>query len=195
MFHPFDGFWDMKYEKKGKMSTAILILFAFIFTQIFHGIAGSFLYNNNYGFQPNILTIAMNTILPFLLFAVANWSVTTLMDGEGKMKDIIMAVGYAMLPMVLFQIPLTIISNFITLDEKPYYDFFMKFSNYWFYLLTFIGILTVHQYGVFKTAATIFITFLSMAIMIFLGMVFFALIIQVVGFIVAIQNELSIRNI
>jgi hypothetical protein len=31
--------------------------------------------------------------------------------------------------------------------------------------------------------------------MIFLGMVFFALIIQVVGFIVAIRNELSIRNI
>jgi hypothetical protein len=195
IFHPFDGFWDMKYEKKGKMKTAVLILFGFIFSQIFHGLVGSFLYNGNYGYQPNIMSYAVNVLIPLVIFCVANWSVTTLMDGEGKLKHIFMAVCYAMLPMVLIRIPLTIISNFITLDEAPYYNFFLNFSTYWFYFLLFIGILTVHQYGVLKTFFTFIMTAVSMFVIVFLGLVFVALLTQVAGFIIAIYNELQIRNL
>ena len=195
MFHPFDGFWDMKYEKKGKIRTAVLILFGFIFSQIFHGLVGSFLYNYNYGWQPDIVSYATNVMIPLAIFCIANWSVTTLMDGEGKMKHIFMAVGYAMLPMVIIRIPLTIISNFITLDEAPYYQFLLNFSTYWFYFLLFVGILTVHQYGVIKTLFTFLMTFLSMFVIVFLGLVFVALMTQVAGFAIAIVNELQIRNL
>jgi hypothetical protein len=195
MFHPFDGFWDMKFETKGKMRVAIIIIFGFIFSQIFHGLVGAFLFNNNYGWQPNIISYAVNTIIPLAIFCVANWSVTTLMDGEGKMKHIFMVLGYAMLPMIIVRIPLTIISNFITLDEAPYYNFFMTFSNYWFFFLVFVGILTIHQYGVLKTFFTFILTFVSMFIIVFLGLVFVALLTQVAGFVIAIINELQIRNL
>ena len=26
MFHPFDGFWDLKHEKRGSFSTAVILL-------------------------------------------------------------------------------------------------------------------------------------------------------------------------
>ncbi|MGO4843943.1 hypothetical protein AB4144_67850, partial [Rhizobiaceae sp. 2RAB30] len=49
-------------------------------------------------------------MLPFILFCVANWSLTTLMDGEGKFLEIITAVGYSLLPFIILYLPQVVFS-------------------------------------------------------------------------------------
>jgi len=191
--HPFDGFWDMKYEKKGKMSVALTILILVIVANIFDVLAGGFLYNSRYRLPVNVMYQVRRVILPYILFCIANWSVTTLMDGEGTIKNIAMATGYALLPMILIRVPLTIVGNFLSYDERAYFNFFVSFATIWTGFLIFSGIMTVHQYSVFKTIFTLLLTILSMAVIVFIGVVFFSLGSQLVGFVYSIYKEIMLR--
>jgi len=115
------------------------------------------------------------------------------MDGEGTIKNIAMATGYALLPMILIRVPLTIVGNFLSYDERAYFNFFVSFATIWTGFLIFSGIMTVHQYSVFKTIFTLLLTILSMAVIVFIGVVFFSLGSQLVGFVYSIYKEIMLR--
>src|SRR5690606_13002120 len=89
--HPYDGFWDMKYEQKGKVRVAMTVLILIVLSSILQKQFSGFLVNFNDPRELNSLEDIAFTVLPFFLFCVANWSITTLMDGEGKFKEIVMA--------------------------------------------------------------------------------------------------------
>ena len=96
-----------------------------------------------------------NVVLITLLFVLGNWSVTTLMDGEGSLKDIYMVIGYASLPLSIIRIPLALLTNLLSFAEKGGMS-----TRSWpspgrcFFVLLFLGVLVVHQYTVFKTVVT-----------------------------------------
>ncbi|HBQ63577.1 MAG TPA: YIP1 family protein [Clostridiales bacterium] len=190
---PFSGFWDLKYEKKGKLKVAFLIIIGVALTMIFERRVSAFLFNPYRKLPVNLISTFRNVIGPYILFCVANWSVTTLMDGEGKMSDIFMAVGYAMLPMILIRIPLAILTNVLTFDEAAMVTFLKNIATFWSYFLVFSGIMTVHQYGMFKTLVTLFLTLVACGVMIFIAILFYNLLWQLVGFVGTIYTELLLR--
>lgn len=193
LVRPFDGFWDMKNEKAGKLRTALLIVLGVALTLVFERRATAFLFNPYKRSPLNIFMVLRSVIMPYILFCVGNWAVTTLMDGEGKMVDILMAVGYALLPMILIRIPLAIITNFLTFEELSFVRLAMSVATYWTYFLIFVGVMTVHQYGLFKTIVTILITLVACGAMLFIGVLFFNLIWQMVGFFGTMVRELNLR--
>jgi hypothetical protein len=132
-------------------------------------------------------------IVPFLLWCVANWSLTTLMDGEGKFTDIVKATGYALLPFVLIYIPQTLYSNIITNDESTFYYLMDAIAFLWFIWLLFVGTMTVHQYSAQKTIVTMLLTLIVIGIILFLGVLFFSMIQQMVNFVTSIYQEISFR--
>jgi hypothetical protein len=192
--HPFDGFWDLKYENKGKLRIAILMVFIVTVTMILKRQYVGYVVNYNYPLSLNSINELKYIVLPFLLWCIANWSLTTLMDGEGKFIEIVIATGYAMIPLVLVTIPNILLSNVITLREASFYYLLDSFALLWFLWLLFIGTMTVHQYTVTKTIATMLLTLVVMGIIIFLGLLFFNLIQQVISFIYTIYQELSLRR-
>lgn len=191
--HPFKGFWDLKYENKGKLRVAFGILLLLTIVIILKRQYAGFLVNPNNVDTLNSLDELKFLILPFFLWCVANWSLTTLMDGEGKFKDIMLATGYSLLPLIFIFVPITIISNVITLQESVFYTFFETFAYVWFVWLLFIGTMTVHQYTVKKTVITMLLTFVVIGIIIFLGLLFFSLIQQMASFVLTIYQELQLR--
>ncbi|MHA7965273.1 Yip1 family protein [Paenibacillus sp. CAU 1782] len=192
--HPFDGFWDLKYENKGKLRIAILMLFAVTVTMILKRQFAGYVVNYNYPLDLNSIDELKYIVLPFLLWCIANWSLTTLMDGEGKFTEIIIATGYAMLPLILVNIPNILLSNVITLRESSFYYLLDTLAVLWFIWLLFIGTMTVHQYTVTKTITTMLLTLVVMGVIIFLGLLFFSLIQQIVSFVYTIYQELSLRG-
>ncbi len=191
--HPFNGFWDLKYENKGKLRIALGLLFLFVVTVILKRQYAGFIVNFNRLSELNSIDELKFVVLPFFLWCVANWSLTTLMEGEGKFKEIVIAAGYSLLPMILVNLPTTFISNFLTIKEAPFYYFLDSFAYLWFLYLMFVGTLTVHQYTVKKTVLTIGLTLVVMGVIIFLGLLFFSLIQQIVSFILTIYQELVFR--
>ena len=193
LIHPYDSFWDIKFEKKGKLSTATLFIFLYFIYTIIDRQGAAFLYNNDYNTPMDMWNMIVMVALPVGLFVLANWAITTLMDGKGTAKDIYMVVGYSIPPLFLVGIPTTILTHALTSDDAAYVSFLETGALIWMALLVFIGIQTVHQYSVSKTVATFLLTILSAAVIIFIALLFFALLQEITGFVYSIYKELTLR--
>lgn len=193
VFHPFKAFWDLKHEKKGNVYSAGIIVFLVFLTFLFKRQLTGFIFNTNVIENLNIFTLFISIAAVFLIWCVSNWCITTLVDGEGSFKDIVICSAYALTPLVLIQLPLTFISNFLTLDEGMFYTFSVTISIIWAAFLMLVGIMTVHQFTMSKTILTVLIAVVGMIIIIFLFFLFFALIQQVINFFLLIKTEISMR--
>jgi hypothetical protein len=193
MFHPFDGFDEFKRYEKGKLSVAIVYIALFAFFRIFSFQNLGFLINPNNPLMLNSLQEIFAVILLLGLFTVGNWSVTTLMEGKGKFKEILMVTGYALIPLVLIGFPAVILSNFLTLEEMAFYNLLMYIAYLGTGWMLFMGILNIHQYGLAKTLLAFILTVVAMSVMMFFGLLFFDLIQQFFAFISSIYEEINLR--
>jgi sugar lactone lactonase YvrE len=193
MVHPFNGFWEMKYEQKGRLKVVFSILLLMVVFTIIKRQYSGFVVNFTNPMELNSINELKFIIVPFLLWCVANWSLTTLMDGEGKFTDIVKATGYALLPFVLIYIPQTLYSNIITNDESTFYYLMDAIAFIWFIWLLFVGTMTVHQYTAQKTIVTMILTLIVIGIILFLGVLFFSMLQQMVNFVTSVYQEISFR--
>lgn len=191
--HPFKGFWELKYDKKGNWIVALAIVFLVSLASMFQYQYSGFIVNTHSPYSFNSLVQLRNVILPFFLWCVANWSLTTLMDGEGKFGEIVISSAYAMLPVFMLFVPATIYSRFITQEETAFYYYLNGFAVIWFLYLMFVSTMTVHQYTVLKTLVTIGLSVVCMGFIVFLGMLFFSLIQQMYSVYFTIYRELQFR--
>lgn len=192
--HPFDGFWDMKYDSKGKVKVALTFLLLVIIAVILRNQFAGFLVNYNDPRYLNSLTQLVTIVFPFFLWCISNWAITTLMDGEGKFKEIVMATGYALVPLVIIYVPMTIASRFMVKEETAFYYLMMTISTIWFLALLFVGTMTVHQYSAFKTIITMALTVIVMGIIVFLGTLVLSMLQQMADFFFNIYRELIFRT-
>ncbi len=193
IFHPFDGFWCSKREKRGNAKAATILLFLVVLTYILIRQLTGFIFNYNEPKDLNILSETLSVVIPFLLWCIANWGITTLMDGEGTLRDIYIASAYALVPLILINIPLILLSNIITVEEGSLYFVINSFAVIWSAFLMFIGIMTIHQYSITKTLVTMAIAVVGMAGIIFLVLLFFALIQQFINFLYIFYKEFVLR--
>ena len=193
LFHPFDGYEEFKRYKKGKLLVALVFIALFAFFRIFEYQYEGFIINPNNPLMLNSLQEIFSVLLLVILFSVGNWSVTTLMEGKGSYKEILMVTGYSLFPLIIIGFPAVIISNFLTLEEIALYSLLMYMAYISTGWMLFMGILNIHQYGLFKTVIAFVATVASMSVMMFLGLLFFDLIQQIISFVAAIYEELSLR--
>jgi hypothetical protein len=153
-----------------------------------------FIVNFVYPGSMNSLMEVVYVVVPILFWCVANWSLTTLMDGEGKFVEIFIFTCYALIPMVLIHFPWIWISNVITLQETSYYQFFDYFALLWCVFLLFVGNMTVHQFTPSKTVGTLLLSVVAMGFLAFLSMLFFSLIQEILSFVYTIYQELTLRS-
>lgn len=193
MLHPFDGFYEVRHRNKGSVFLAMVTVLWFGFSFSFNRRYASFVVNY---VNPRAVDCRWETfgvLMAVILFATANWSITCLMEGEGRFKDIITVVGYSMLPMGVLFLPATLLSQFIASDEESFYYVILGVSIIWFLLLVLIGIMTVHNFGFGKTIFTLILTFVAVLFIIFLLLLMSSLIQQVIGFFRSIYTELILR--
>jgi hypothetical protein len=193
IFHPFDGFWDLKHEKRGSLKAANVILVLLMITYILRRQFTGFLFNLNDLTKLNIYVEILSVLVPFGLWCVANWCLTTLMDGEGSMKDIWITTAYALVPIILINLPLILLSNVITIEEEAFYKFFAILSLVWSGGLLLFGTMTVHQYSFTKTVITCIAILVGMGVMIFIALLFLHLIQVILSFAVSIYREITFR--
>ncbi len=193
IFHPLDGFWDLKREKRGSLQASMIFLFLTILTLALEKLGTAFLFNGNRLSEVNILVDVITVLLVFTLWCVANWCTTSLMDGKGKMKDIVIAMGYALFPIVLIRLPMVLLSHAITMEEGAFYYMFGFIAYAWAGILVFLGTMMTHEYSLGKTIFTCMITVVGMGIILFIGLLFFNVISEIIVFISTIYREIRFR--
>ena len=192
MSHPFDGFWDLKHEKRGSVRAAAVYILVTVVAFYYQAIGQGYLFNPQ-GEYSTIFTQFVGVVVPVLLFITSNWCLTTLFEGEGSFKDIFIAAGYSLLPLPLFIVPMTIVSNFVIGSEMDIVNLFITLGFIWAGFLIFFGVMVTHDYSLGKNVITIIGTIAGMVFIMFIAVLFTTLLTKVVGFVSNIFVEIGYR--
>ncbi len=193
ILHPMDGYYWIRHAEKGSVPIAVVMVMLFSACFTLHRLTAGFVVNDidprsvNGGYE-------MFAILAFyLLLCVSNWSVTCLMSGEGRMKDIAVAVGYGTVPMAVALVAATAVSHVVADDEQAFHGMVVAVGVAYGVLMMLIGIMQVHNYTLGKTLLTVMLTFIAMLLIIFLVLLLGNLLGMVAQFFRSIYTELIFR--
>lgn len=192
IFHPFDGFWDLKHEKRGSVRAALVWLVLAIITFYYQDVGTGYIFDPRQHSGTIFVQIAAVGV-PVILWTVANWCLTTLFDGEGSLKDIFVATCYALVPLPILIIPSVIASNVMLESEATIINLLVSIAFVWAGLLIFFGMMVTHDYTFSKNILTTLGTIIGMAIIMFIGVLFSTLLAKIVSFISSIITEITFR--
>jgi tetratricopeptide (TPR) repeat protein len=192
IFHPFDGFWDLKHEKRGSVRGSIFFIILAMATFYYQAIGQGYLMDP-YAKLASIWAQVLGVLVPLLLFVLANWCLTTLFEGEGSFKDIFIACSYSLLPIPLLIIPTTVYSNFCITTETDIITFISSFAFIWLGLLIFFGTMVTHDFSMGKNVVTVLATIVGMVVIMFLAVLFTTLVGKIVSLVTNIVTEIQYR--
>jgi len=191
--HPFDGFWDLVHEKRGSMAAAHTLLILTFLTNLWGMRFTNFMFNDVRWERVNIWSQILGILSPLLIYCLANWCLTTLFDGKGRLKDIYMGMCYSLTPYILIMNPVTIISNFVTDEEGAFLAYFQSLALIWCAVWIVISVTQIHDYSLFKAILAIIFSLVGMMIIVFLIMLFFSLVSDAIAFFISIGKEILFR--
>lgn len=192
IFRPFDGFWDIKHEKRGSVGAAtIFIGLAAICVALQYRFMG-FAFTG--GKTTNPMLVAIVILGAVVVFCISNWCLTSLTNGKGNMKDIFTVVGYSCIPLILMSIPVTVLSNILTANEAGFVTLFIYVAYIWTALLLFTGIMTAHEYSLGQNILSIIFTLVGMIVIIFLAFLLINLGGRIASFVSSLVNEIGLRS-
>ncbi len=191
--HPMDGYYWIRHADKGSVPLAVLMVMVFGAMFTANRLLSSFVVNDIDPRSVDSLYEMIGVLVFFLLMCVSNWSVTCLMGGEGRMKDITIAVGYGTIPVSLCLFLGTIVSQFVADEEQAFYGILIGVGIAYGLIMILIGIMQVHNYTLGKTLITIFLTFVAMLIIIFVVLLLSNMIGLVYNFFRSVYTEIIFR--
>lgn len=193
VMHPVEGFEDMRWKKSGSLKISFAIVALFFIGTVVHDRLYAFHFMNSYDRLFNIVPYIVKSIVIFAAWVTANWSVCTLLDGEGTLRRICIFSSYALIPYVASQFLTTIMSHLLVNDEGVFISCVYAAGLIWSGVLMFNAVKTAHQYSVLKTAAAVVLTVAGMLVMMFLLVLVMSLFQKVGIFIYSIYTELQYR--
>lgn len=191
--HPMDGYYWIRRKNLGSVPLAIVLVVAFSVSFSLNRYLASFVVNFVNPRDVNTLTELVGVLILYLLICVGNWSVTCLLNGEGRLKDIAITTGYATLPLTVTLLVATLLSQFIAKDEEAFYYIVIAIGIVWTFVMFLIGIMQIHGYSLGKTLLTLFLTLIAVFIIMFIGLLLIDLIVQVYNFFHSIYLEMIFR--
>lgn len=194
IFHPFEGYEDMRWKKQGSLTISMVIVFFLFVAQVFKSRYGGFAFNMKaYSDIFNVVPILVQSVVYYLTWVVANWSFCTLLDGEGNMKRIAIYSAYALVPYIIGSILSTAVSYFITLDETIWMTALSQIGLWWSVVLMISGMKACHQYSFTKTITCMILTVIGMLLILCLLVLIMSLFQQVWLFFFTIYTEIMYR--
>jgi hypothetical protein len=193
VFHPFEGFEDLRWKKSGSMPLAwgivtLLFIERFAFER-FYG----FQYYVSYDKVFNIVPYIFQSYVLFLVWVTANWAMCTLFDGEGSMKRIFITSAYALIPFIVCGLTGTFLSHFLVMEEYIFIQIIEALGLVWSVVLMIFGLKAAHQFSFGKTLALVLLTLAAMVAILFLLILLLTLFQQMLIFVLSIYTELSYR--
>lgn len=191
--HPVLGYTEFKEDKKGKLSVGIGMVLLYALLTIIRYNADGIIINKNDPTKFNSILLIVYAVMPLVILSVANWSISTLMDGKATMKQIFTMGGYSYFPLIIFGIVNLILSNVLTVDEA---DMIVLFTVLGFVLtvyMIFMGLVVLQEYGVAKAILTVILTIVATAVILFIALLVFDLSQQIYGFFYSLYKEIVSR--
>ena len=193
VFHPFDGFWDLKHEKRGSVRGGLTIMGLTILALYYNTIGQGYIFDP-VKTRSLIFIQALSVVLPVFLWVTANWCLTTLFDGEGSFRDVLITTCYSLSPLPPLLVLSTLLSHVLTKTEGPIVNMIVIIGGIWAGLLLFFGMLVTHGYSLPKNIITTLGTIVAAAVLVFVALLFSSLVGKMIQFVANIVIEVSGRT-
>jgi hypothetical protein len=193
MRHPVEGYEELRWNKKSSLKLSIVILLAWFITEIVKFTGTGFIVNKQNPENLNIFIIFLNTIIIFTICIISNWCFCSVLDGEGKFKEIWITCSYALAPYIIITLLVTLASNFIVKQEYVFLQYIQAAGIGWMCILMIAAIKVTHQYNLRKTILSIFLTALGVCIVLFICMLFLSMLQNFLIFIDTLYWEIVFR--
>jgi len=187
---PAASFDEIKQKDQGSIFAAVSVLLIFYITTVMKTIYGGFCFTEFSKDSFNSLLVFVQTAGCVVLFTVCFWGVSTLMSGQGKMKEIFLAVCYSLQPMIIANIFYIAMTNFMLPSELGFLNLFMTAMTAYTAFILFLSLMRICDYEFTKLIGVLIITAAGMVVVIFVGLVIVLLLQLLFGFVRTIFNEI-----
>lgn len=192
---PADSFYYIKANLRGSLA------FAFVLYGWVIAVRVASLYLTGFVFNPHANPTeiraeveAAYVVVALFLWNAANYLVSTISDGEGRLRDVIVGTAYSLFPYALFALPIALLSNALTLNEVFLYEFSVNLVWAWVGLMLFLMVKEIHNYTLSETVRNIVVTLFTMAMLLLTAYILYVLFDQLFEFISAVIQEAGLRG-
>jgi hypothetical protein len=192
---PADSFYYIKVNQRGSLKFAGLIYAWVVVVRVLSLYLTGFVFNP-YTSLANIRVEneIVYTLLLICIWNAANYLISTISDGEGRVRDVLIGSAYSLFPYALFALPIAIISNVLTFNESFLYSFSLNLMWFWMGMMLFIMVKEIHNYSFSETVKNVLLTLFTMALFVLTGYILSVLFTQLFDFISAIIQEVGLRG-
>jgi tetratricopeptide (TPR) repeat protein len=191
--HPIDGFSAIRYESKGSYWAAIIILILAYLSLLASKLYTSFTFNYTVIHRFNALFFLAQFFLIWFGWVISNYLVSSIYRGEGRFRDVFIGSAYALTPLIIIGVPLTILSNVMAGSEQAIYNFLENAMYVWVGLLFFWKIQSLQNYLVGETVMNILLSLFAFLTLAILVLVVLGLSSDLSDFIYEVYQEVRLR--
>ena len=193
LLHPFDGFFEIRFRNHGSILLATLILVAYAILRCLSYQYTGFVMNMNNLEEMDALSLFISTVSVVVLAAVANWTITTLFNGKGKLKDIYVVICYSLTVLIIGDVIVTFASNFVATEEVMILTSIQVLCYAYFIFLLVAGLGTIHEYSFGGNIASMILNIVAAAVILFIGVLLFTMLERMFNFVTSVGSELMRR--
>lgn len=193
IFHPVEGFEDLRWKKQGSIKVSMIIVVALFIAMVAQRRLMGFQFNMSYDKIFNVIPIIVQSVVYFFTWVIGNWAICTLFNGEGTLKNICIYSAYALVPYIVCTFIAVFFSNFLVQEEGIWVYFIQYVGLGWSIILMIQAMRAVHQYTFGKTLLSMVMTVVAMLIILFLAILLLSLFQQVYVFVYSVYTEVVYR--
>lgn len=191
--HPFEAYSAVRYQNMGSVKITIGMMAAFFVSSVLAAICSNFRYTSFDEASFSSLFQILKTIGLILLWSLANWGISVLLQGIGKFKHVLIVTSYSVLPLVICNFVSVPLSYLITSPTSTLMSGLNLVAMIWTGIVLTIGLMQVHNFTFPRFAASVAGGLFFMVLILLVAFIFGILITQLGGFVITILMEAIYR--
>ena len=191
--HPYDFFYDIQQPNRIRWYQGFVIIALVCIMRMLSIMLTGYAFQTHEPHQISYVQEFFWIIVPWLSWCISNWGVSAILDGEGKFKEVLHGSAFALVPYVVFIVPVTLLSHVLSLEEASIHQFLVFGIYAWSILLLLIKVKIIHDFELGKLLWIVAISLAGIAIIWFVGILMFGLANQFINFIFDLFKEMNLR--
>lgn len=191
--HPFDSYNEIRYKDKGSMKIAIVMTVLYLVSSILTALCSNFRYTSFDESTFNSFFQIIKTVGLILIWSLANWGASVLIQGIGKFKHVFIVTAYSVFPIIICNLILIPISHLITTPTSTLMNGLSLVAMAWTGIVLTIGLMIIHNFTFPRFVTSVAIGLFFMLLIVLIVFIFGILITQLGSFVVTILMEIIYR--
>lgn len=192
---PADSFYYIKTKERGSLQFAFIIYAWVVVVRVLSIFFTAFIFSP-YS-TPSEIRLEYEivyVVLAIFIWNASNYLISTISDGEGRVRDVVIGTAYSLFPYALFALPIALFSNLLSLNETFLYTFSMNLMWVWVGIMLVMMVQEIHNYSFSETIRNILLTIFTMGLFLLTGYILYVLFSQLFDFISALIQEIGLRG-